>query len=112
MLSKWAIQKPQDGYMGGNLLNLLLSLDVDLTGENFSNIPVWNADLQNAELHHVNFTNSNLLNSSFAETLSSIHSISSSPDGKYLVKTKLLKLGMFMVNSLIQFHLITNLIKV
>ncbi|MEH2178473.1 metallophosphoesterase [Nostoc sp.] len=83
MLSKWSEQRPQTGYMGGNLLNLLLLLETDLTGEDFSNIPIWNADLKNAELHKVNFTNSDLLNSTFAETLSSIHSISCSPNGKY-----------------------------
>ncbi|MBE8988331.1 NB-ARC domain-containing protein [Nostoc sp. LEGE 12450] len=83
MLSKWSEQRPQTGYMGGNILNLLLLLETDLTGEDFSNIPVWNADLKNAELHEVNFTNSDLLNSTFAETLSSIHSISYSPNGEY-----------------------------
>ncbi|MGI2904851.1 NB-ARC domain-containing protein [Tolypothrix sp. VBCCA 56010] len=83
ILSEWREQEPVEGYLGGNILNLLLLLGTDLTGENFSNIPVWNADLQNAELHDVDFTNSQFYKSTFSETLSCIHSITFSCDGKY-----------------------------
>ncbi|NJL64473.1 MAG: hypothetical protein HC903_24920 [Methylacidiphilales bacterium] len=82
ILSKWREQEPVDGALGGNILNLLLLMGVDLTGENFSNIPVRNADLQNAELHDVDFSNSKFYESTFSETLSCIHSITFSPNGK------------------------------
>ncbi len=83
IISQWREQEPVEGYIGGNILNLLLSLGSDLTGANFSNIPIWSADLQNAELHEVNFTNCEFSQSTFAETMSCINSITFSPDGNY-----------------------------
>ena len=83
ILAEWREQEPVDGCLAGNILNLLLLLGTDLTVEDFSNIPVRNADLQNVELHDVDFSNSKFDESTFSETLSCIHSITFSPIGRY-----------------------------
>ena len=68
------------GYGAGNLINLLQQLKIDLTGYDFSNLTIWQADLQTVSLHQVNFTNSDLSRSVLAKRLSSIFSLAFSPD--------------------------------
>ncbi|MCW5312888.1 hypothetical protein GTQ43_03195 [Nostoc sp. KVJ3] len=72
------------GYAGGNLLNMLCELEIDLSGYDFSNLTIWQAYLQSVNLHRVNFANADLAKSVFAETLVSISSVAFSPDGKLL----------------------------
>lgn len=72
------------GYGGGNILNLLHQLDINLTGFDFSYLSVWQADLQNVKLHGVNFAYADLTKSVFAESLGSVASVAISPDGKLL----------------------------
>jgi WD40 repeat protein len=72
----------QTGYVAGNILNLLCYLETDLTGVDFSNLCIWQADLQNVQLHDVNFENGNLTNTIFSETFGSVMSVASSPDGE------------------------------
>ncbi len=72
------------GYGGGNIINLLCQLKTNLTGYDFSELAVWQADLRNVNLHSVNFAYSNLAQSVFAETLGSILSVTFSPDSKFL----------------------------
>ncbi|MEA5605057.1 NB-ARC domain-containing protein [Nostoc sp. UHCC 0252] len=72
------------GYAGGNLLNMLCQLQIDLNGYNFSNLAIWQAYLQSVNLHRVNFAKADLAKSVFAETLVSISSVAFSPDGKLL----------------------------
>ena len=75
-LEKW--------YAAGNIINLFSQLETDLTGYDFSNLCVWQADLRQAQLHQVNFQNSDLSKSVFAENFGGIWSIAFSPDGQYL----------------------------
>ena len=75
-LEKW--------YTAGNILNLFCQLETDLTGYDFSNLCVWQADLRQAQLHQVNFQNSDLSKSVFAENFGGIWSVAFSPDGEYL----------------------------
>ncbi|MEH2059785.1 MAG: NB-ARC domain-containing protein [Nostoc sp.] len=78
-------QVPQSvGYAGGNLLNILCQLQTDLSGYDFSHLTIWQAYLQSVNLHQVNFTNTDLAKSVFAETLVSISSVAFSPNGKLL----------------------------
>ncbi len=70
------------GYAAGNILNLLGYLKSDLNGYDFSNLPVWQADLRNAKLYDVNFANADFQNSVFAETIGNILSVAFSSDGK------------------------------
>ena len=72
------------GYAAGNILNLLIQMETDLTGYDFSNLCVWQADLRQAQLHNVNFQNANLSKSVFAENFGGIWSVAFSPDGQYL----------------------------
>ena len=72
------------GYGGGNLINLLRQLQIDLSGYDFSNLCIWQADLLGTNLHNTNFANADLAKSVFTETFGSIHSLAFSPDGQYL----------------------------
>jgi len=79
-----AVSSPQPGYAGGNLLNLLLHLKPELTGLDFSGLPVWQAYLQGMKLREVNFSQTDLANSVFTETFDLILSVALSPDGRLL----------------------------
>lgn len=77
-----AQQGKTPGYIGGNLINLLVQFQVDLRGSDFSNLVVQQADLRQVDLAGVNFQNANLAKSIFSETLSLAMSIDLSPDGQ------------------------------
>ena len=51
------------GYAGGNLLNLLLQLGVDLHGYDFSHLSVWQADLRGVVDAAINFSHADLSHS-------------------------------------------------
>ena len=72
------------GYGGGNLINLCCHLQFDLTGYDFSHLTIWQADLQQINLHRVNFAYANLAKSSFTQTFGGIRSVTFSPDGEQL----------------------------
>jgi WD40 repeat protein len=72
------------GYASGNTINLLRQLQVDFTGYDFSNLTIWQADLQGANLPQVNFTNAEFNKSTFSEALVNILWVEFSPDGKFL----------------------------
>ena len=74
----------EPGYIGGNILNLLCQLKIDLNNLDFSCLTIWQADLREANLHNVNLAHSDLARSVFAETIGSILSVAFSPDGKLL----------------------------
>ena len=85
MLRQQQQQAPlQSNYMAGNLLNLLVHLQSDLRGCDFSELTVWQADLRQVNLAGVNFRSADLATSVFAETLSSVMSVSFNPDGSLL----------------------------
>ncbi|WP_019500718.1 NB-ARC domain-containing protein [Pseudanabaena sp. PCC 6802] len=72
------------GYAGGNLINLLNQLQIDLTGYDFSHLSVRQAHLQDVNLHHTNFAYCDLSKSTFAQTFGSILSVAFSPDDRLL----------------------------
>jgi hypothetical protein len=74
----------QTGYVGGNIINLLHQLQMDLSGYDFSNLTIWQANLQAMNLHNVNFANSDLRQSVFSEILGGLISVALSQDGKLL----------------------------
>ncbi|MEH2183825.1 NB-ARC domain-containing protein [Nostoc sp.] len=84
MLEQQQQQAPQPNYLAGNLLNLLVHLQSNLRGCDLSELTVWQADLRQVNLAGVNFRNANLATSVFAETLSSVMSVSFNPDGSLL----------------------------
>ncbi len=71
-------------YAAGNIMNLFCQMETDLTGYDFSNLCVWQADLRQAQLQGVNFQNGDLSKSVFAENFGGIWSVAFSPDGQYL----------------------------
>jgi WD40 repeat protein/transcriptional regulator with XRE-family HTH domain len=73
-------QRQKPGYVAGNLINLLVQLQVDLRGSDFSDLVVQQADLRQINLAGVNFQNADLTRSIFSETLSHVMSIDISPD--------------------------------
>ena len=70
------------GYTVGNLLNLLIQIRNNLSGFDLSNLIIWQVYFQEAILHNVNFTNTDLSKSTFSETFNSILSVTFSPEGK------------------------------
>ena len=88
ILSSWQQQYPRyEGYLGGNILNILSQLQTDLQRDfikycDFSDLTIWQAYLDGVKLHHVNFAGSDLSKSVFSESLGSILSVAFSPDGK------------------------------
>ena len=74
----------EQGYGGGNIVNLLVQLKGDLRGYNLSELTIWQAYLQGVELQDVNFTGSAFQSSVFTETFDAILSVAFSLDGMYL----------------------------
>jgi WD40 repeat protein len=72
------------GYAGGNLINILRQLQVDLTGYNFSYLTLRQAYLCNINLRQVNFAHADLGGAVFNETFGGILSVDLSKDGKLL----------------------------
>lgn len=69
------------GYGGGNIINLLCQLKVDLTGYDFSGLAICQAYLPDVNLSGVNFAHANLDKSVFAEIFGGVSAVAFSPDG-------------------------------
>lgn len=76
------MQKPD--YAAGNLLNLLLHLQFDLRGYDFSALTIRQAYLQNMRLAQVNFASATFTHAVFTQTFSSLQCVAASPDGQLL----------------------------
>jgi WD40 repeat protein len=79
-----AQRNQQPGYTGGNVLNLLRHLQIDLSGSDFSQLAIWQAYLQGVSLQHTNFAGSDLAQCVFNQAFDSIFSIAFNPDGTLL----------------------------
>ncbi|MBD1995682.1 AAA family ATPase [Leptolyngbya sp. FACHB-541] len=83
ILSTLRSQSPRTtGYTGGNIINLLRSLQIDLNDYDFSHLSIWQAYLVGTTLHHTNFTNADLAKSVFTDALDGATWIAFSPDGE------------------------------
>lgn len=74
-------QAAERGYAAGNLLNLLLTLEIDLTGYDFSALQFRQAYLQGAALRNCDFSDSDLKNTVFTNIFGRILCLAVSPDG-------------------------------
>ncbi|MEP0872787.1 NB-ARC domain-containing protein [Trichocoleus desertorum AS-A10] len=74
----------ETGYAPGNVLNLLIHMQVDLNRSDFSNLRLQQAYLGSQNLCYVNFSGSDFSKSVFTQTFGSALSIAFSPDGQYL----------------------------
>lgn len=66
-------------YVGGNIINLLSQMQANLRGYDFSNLAIWQAYLQDVNLHEVNFADAEIVNSVV------VWSVAFNPDGNLLV---------------------------
>jgi WD40 repeat protein len=83
ILSKQQRDVPlQPGYVGGNILNLLLEIQTDLNNLDCSHLVIWQAHLVGKNLQNVNFSYSDLSKSSFNDTQNATLSVLYSPDGQ------------------------------
>jgi WD40 repeat protein len=71
-------------YGGGNFINLFRYLQIDLTGYDFSNLPIWQADLQGAILHDVNFSGADFAKTRLTRTFGWVSTLAFSPDSQIL----------------------------
>ena len=74
----------QQSYAGGTILNVLLYLGVDLSGFDFSQIPIRQAYLQGYEVHGANFSNAMFEQTVFTNTFGAMLTLSMHPDGDIL----------------------------
>lgn len=85
MLSTLRDGAPQRaGYAAGNILNLLIQLQSNLRGYDFSHLTVRQADLRKAFLPETNFASADLTDSLFTETFGIIAAVAYSSDGELL----------------------------
>lgn len=71
-------------YLAGNVLNLLIYLQRNLRGKDFSSLTIRQADLQNVHLPEVNFARANFSDVSFTNTFGNVLSVTFSPQGNLL----------------------------
>ena len=74
------LNRQRSGYAGGNLINLMRYAKINLAGYDFSNLTIWQADLQNLDLHGVNFTGCKFANCSLTQDFGGIYAIAFSPN--------------------------------
>lgn len=75
---------PRRGYAAGNLLNLLLRLDLDISTLYLAGLSVWQADLRQANLAGINLAGADLSRSRFADAFGTVYTVVISPDGTIL----------------------------
>ncbi|NEQ42294.1 MAG: hypothetical protein F6K00_01530 [Leptolyngbya sp. SIOISBB] len=71
----------QSGYAGGNALNLMRQLQVEVTHCDFSHLTIWQAYLQGLNLHQANFSQAHFSQTTFYDAFGGIHAVAVSPDG-------------------------------
>jgi WD40 repeat protein len=74
----------QSSYGSGNLLNLCVHLQLDLTGCDFSKLLLQQVNLQNISLHQVDFAGSHFVKSVFTQSFGRIMSLTFHADGQML----------------------------
>jgi len=74
----------QSGYTAGNILNLLVYLESDLRGYDFSHLKISQAYLQNANLPEVNFSYAHFVASTFTNIFGNVLSVAFNARGTLL----------------------------
>lgn len=78
------IGQRRPGYAAGNILNLLLHMQFNVEGYDFSHLQLRQAYLQNRPLFGLNLSHAEIVSSTFTDTFGSILSVAFSPDGALL----------------------------
>lgn len=73
------------GYLGGNLLNLLLYLGVDLSGADFSHLCLWQAFLRGKMAPDLNLSGADLTGAAFTYVFGNVQSLQFQADNELLV---------------------------
>ncbi|MEZ4660114.1 MAG: BTAD domain-containing putative transcriptional regulator [Caldilineaceae bacterium] len=73
-----------NGYVGANILHLLLQMDVDLGSCDFSHIHIRQVDLSSKPMLNVNFRGAHFVDSVFSNLMGAIEIVTLSPDGRFL----------------------------
>jgi len=73
------------GYVAANVLHLFEHLQVDLTGEDFSQMALRQADLRSVSLRNANLRGAGLADARFADNFGSVVALATSADGSFLV---------------------------
>lgn len=71
-------------YGGGNVVNLLIQLNGHANGRDFSDLMIWQADLQGIAAQDTSFAGADLTGSAFLEAMDSILSVAFSSDGQLI----------------------------
>jgi WD40 repeat protein/DNA-binding XRE family transcriptional regulator len=72
------------GYAAGNLLNLLLHMEYNTLGYDFSSLQIRQPHMQDKELPGINLAHAELISPTFTDTFGSVLSVSFSPDSTLL----------------------------
>jgi WD40 repeat protein len=82
-------QKPLQkiGYWGGSVFNLLNFIQTDFTGQDLSQLHLWQADLHSRSFHQVNFSHTDLTHSRLTHPFSNVISVAFHPDGNLLAQS-------------------------
>lgn len=72
------------GYAAGNILNLLRQIKANIDGYDFSHLTIYQAYLQNINLHSVDFSHCYFSQSVFTQAFGGVTAIAFSPDGQIL----------------------------
>jgi WD40 repeat protein/DNA-binding SARP family transcriptional activator len=75
---------PAGSYAAANLLHLLVHLDADLNGWDFSRLAIRQADLRAERLTGIDLRGATLRECAFYETFGLVRAVAISPDGRYL----------------------------
>jgi WD40 repeat protein/DNA-binding SARP family transcriptional activator len=74
----------QPSFLAGNLLNLLLHLQISLRGYDVSDLSVWQAYLRGADLPALDLSHADLSGSVFTDYAGAVTAVAFSPDGRLL----------------------------
>ncbi|MBV7333357.1 NACHT domain-containing protein [Chloroflexi bacterium TSY] len=67
-------------YAAGNLLNLMLHLEMNVAGLDLTNLSVWQVDMQNRSVAGLNLAQADLTNCLFRQTFGRVEAVAISPD--------------------------------
>lgn len=80
LLARLHIAPPTPSYAAGNLLNLLVALDADLRGYDFSGLTIRQAYLADTRLHDVSFAGAELRDCALRDSFGFVFALALSPD--------------------------------
>jgi WD40 repeat protein len=86
LLQRLRVEAPlAPGYAAANILHLLLHLNIDVRGYDFSKLALWQAYLRQANLPAVNFTQADFTHTLFLEPFQTVRSMLFTLDGQQLI---------------------------